>query len=312
MSILCLGQIVFDILVQPIDEKIFERDTTRVKLINFANGGDALNVAVVASRLGNDVGFCGKIGDDAQGTYLIDKMKEFGLSTDGVIVTPDAPTSTAVALIRNAGARNFLFNGGATLTFAYEDIPKQVVIDKDIIFVGGTFTMPLFDGEGARKLFKEAKEMGKITAMDTTYDSSGQWMKTIEPCLEYLDYFMPSEEQARDITGKDTAEEMGKVLRDKNVKNVIIKMGSEGVYVLNDDINALFPPPPVEEVIDTTGAGDSFVAGFLTGINRGMEVVESIELGQAVAARCICGLGATAGVENIENTSLYKREDGGN
>ncbi len=311
MSILCLGQIVFDILVQSIDEGIFERDTTRVKLIDFANGGDALNVAVVACKLGNTVGFCGKVGADEKGTYLIQRMENYGLSTDGVIVTPNSPTSTAIALIRNDGARNFLFNGGATLTFAYDDIPKHVVDEADIIFVGGTFTMPLFDGEGARKLFKEAKGMGKITAMDVTYDSSGQWMKTIEPCLEYLDYFMPSEEQARDITGTDVVEEMATILLEKSVKNVIIKMGSKGVYVKNETINRLFPAVQVDKVVDTTGAGDSFVAGFLSGINRGMDVDCSIELGQAVAGRCIGGLGATAGVENIEETTLYKRENGG-
>jgi len=311
MSILCLGQIVFDIIVQPIDEGIFERDTTRVKCIDFSNGGDALNVAVVSRKLGNTVGFCGKVGADEKGTYLIQKMERYGLSTDGVIVTSAVPTSTAIALIQKNGARNFLFNGGATLTFAYEDIPKHVVKEADIIFVGGTYTMPLFDGEGAKKLFKEAKEMGKITAMDVTYDSSGQWMKTIEPCLEYLDYFMPSEEQARDITGTDSVEEMADILRQKNVKNVLIKMGSQGVYVKNERVNRLFPPPYVDEVIDTTGAGDSFVAGFLTGINRGMNVEDSLELGQAVAARCICGLGATAGVEDIERTILYVQENGG-
>jgi sugar/nucleoside kinase (ribokinase family) len=236
-------------------------------------------------------------------------MEAYGLSTDGVIVTPDVPTSTAVALIRKDGARNFLFNGGATLTFAYDDIPKHIVKEADIIFVGGTFTMPLFDGEGARKLFKEAKEMGKVTAMDVTYDSSGLWMKTIEPCLEYLDYFMPSEEQACDITGTESVEEMAQILRSKNVKNVIIKMGSQGVYVKNETISRLFPPPYVDEVIDTTGAGDSFVAGFLTGINRGLDIEDSLELGQAVAARCIRGLGATAGVEGIEHTTLYVREE---
>jgi len=309
MSILCLGQIVFDIIVQPIDEGIFERDTTRVKLIDFANGGDALNVAVVARKLGNIVGFCGKVGDDEKGTYLIQKMESYGLSTDGVIVTSKEPTSTAVALIRDKGARNFLFNGGATLTFTYEDIPTHIVKETDIIFVGGTFTMPLFDGEGAKKLFKQAKEMGKVTAMDVTYDSSGQWMKIIEPCLEYLDYFLPSEEQARDITGTEHVEEMAEVLRSKHVKNVIIKMGSEGVYVKNETINRLFPPPYVDEVIDTTGAGDSFVAGFLSGINRGLSIEDSLELGQAVAARCIRGLGATAGVEDIEHTTLYVREE---
>lgn len=310
MSILCVGQIVFDILVQPLDDKILERDTTRVESIDFSNGGDALNVAVVCRKLGNKVGFCGKVGDDEKGSYLIQKMEGHGLSTEGVIVTPEASTSTAVALIRSAGERNFLFEGGATLSFEYDDINSDVVNQHDIVFIGGTFTMPKFDGLGARKLFKDAKHNGKITAMDVTHDSAGGWMKTIEPCLEYLDYFMPSEDQAREITGVDSVQEMAEILRRKNVKNVIIKMGAKGVYIKNDEMDQLFPPAAVDKVVDTTGAGDSFVGGFLTGINRGLSVEDCLGLGQAAAAKCICRVGSTAGLENIENTSLYKREEG--
>ncbi|MBN2860776.1 MAG: carbohydrate kinase family protein [Sphaerochaetaceae bacterium] len=311
MSILCIGQIVFDILVQPVDAGIFTRDTTRVKSIDFANGGDALNVAVVAHRLGNDVHFCGKVGDDDMGRFLIEKVAAYGLSTEGIQVTDTAPTSTAVALIQEAGARNFLFNGGATLSFNYDDISMQAVEEADIVFVGGTYTMPLFDGEGAKKLFREAKSMGKLTAMDVTYDSSGKWMKTIEPCLEYLDYFVPSEDQAREITGEEEPGRMAQVLRDKKVHHVIIKMGSKGVYVKNDTIDQIFPAPEVGAIVDTTGAGDSFVAGFLSGINRKLSLKESLNLGQLVAGKCIGGLGATAGFENIEQTSLYKQESGG-
>ena len=311
MSILCIGQIVFDILVQPIDDKIFERDTTRVQSVDFANGGDALNVAVVSRRLGNRVGFCGKVGDDDQGQFLIRKMKGYDLSTEGVILSDTAATATAICLIRSTGERNFLFEGGATLTFEYDDIPLNVVDQNDIIFVGGTYTMPKFDGHGARELFRYAQERGKVTAMDVTHDSSGQWMKTIEPCLEYLDYFMPSEDQAQRITGKEDVEEMADVLLARKVKTVVIKMGSKGVYIKNDRINRLIPPEQVENVVDTTGAGDSFVAGFLTGINRGEEIGNCVALGQAAAAACIGKLGATAGFEEIEKTFLYKQEDGG-
>ena len=301
MSILCVGQIVFDILVRPVNDKILDRDSTLVDTISFSNGGDALNVAMICNKLGGSVGFSGKIGNDDKGKFLLEKINSNGLSTDGLKIDDNASTSSVICLIHENGGRNFLYEGGANNEFFIGDLKLSILKNYDIVFVGGTFMLPRFDGEGAAILFREAKKQGKITAMDVSYDTTGQWMKIIGPCLEYLDYFLPSIGEAKEITGFDDVESMALEFIRLGVKHVVIKMGKDGIYIKDDQLDMYLPPFDVE-VIDTTGAGDSFVSGFLTGIDHGLALKECADLGQASAAHCIQAIGSTTGVVDFNKT----------
>lgn len=301
MSILCVGQIVFDILVRPVNNRILDLDSTLVDIISFSNGGDALNVAMICDKLGGSVGFSGKIGNDEKGNLLLGKISSSGLNIDGLKVDETSSTSSVVVLIHENGGRNFLYEGGGNNEFSINDIRLSILDNYNIVFVGGTFMLPLFDGEGAAILFKEAKKQGKITAMDVSYDATGQWIKKIEPCLKYLDYFMPSIGEAKEMSGFDNVEEMALEFLNRGVKHVIIKMGKDGIYIKDNQVNTYLPSFKVD-VIDTTGAGDSFVAGFLTGIDHEMKLLDCVELGQAVAAHCIQSIGSTTGIVDFDKT----------
>lgn len=301
MSILCVGQIVFDILVKPVNDNSLNVDTTAVDTISFSNGGDSLNVAMICNKLGTPVGFSGRIGDDDKGRFLLDKMKAAGLNVDGLKIDYEGSTSSVIVLIHENGSRNFLYEGGTNNKFVIDDIDLAILRDYNTVFVGGTFMLPAFDGYGAAALFKEARSLGKITAIDVSYDTTGQWMKIIEPCLEYLDYFIPSIGEAREITGVEKPDEMAEILMSKGVKNVVIKLGKDGVYIKNNEFEEVIPSYRVE-VVDTTGAGDSFVAGFLTGLDKGMNIRECAELGQATAAHCVQAIGSTTGVVDFNKT----------
>ena len=303
MSILCVGQIVFDILVKPVNDRSLEVDTTAVDTISFSNGGDSLNVAMICNKLGVPVGFSGRIGNDDKGKFLLEKMQSAGLRVDGLKIDTEGSSSSVIVLIHENGARNFLYEGGANNKFSIDDINLSILETYDIVFVGGTFMLPSFDGEGAAVLFKEAQRLGKTTAMDVSYDTTGQWMKIIEPCLQYLDYFIPSIGEAKEITGVDKVEDMADIFLKKGVRNVVIKLGRDGVYIRNAKIEAVLPSFNVD-VVDTTGAGDSFVAGFLTGLDKGMDISECAELGQAAAAHCVQAIGSTTGVVDFNKTIL--------
>ena len=91
--------------------------------------------------------------------------------------------------------------------------------------------MPSFDGAGTEKLLKEAKQAGVLCCLDTAWDSTGQWMKKIEGSLPYLDWFMPSFDEARELSGKTAPSEMADLFLAKGVRNVIIKIGKDGCFV---------------------------------------------------------------------------------
>ena len=307
MSILSIGQIVFDILAYPISENLFSTDTLVMDSIEYSNGGDALNVAMICKKLSNSVDFIGRVGNDHFGSFLIEKMKQQGLSTNGVVLDQQTPTSSVLVLIQKNGLRNFLYYGGANNNFSLDDIDWEIVNLSDIVYIGGTFLLPQFDGVGAAQLLSNSKSLGKTTCMDVTYDPSGRWLDIIRPCLPFLDYFLPSINEARAITGKDDVREMAEFLMSYGVKNIIIKMGSEGVYVRNITHACQIPPYDVP-VVDTTGAGDSFVAGFITGINQGLGLLKSVDLGQAVSAKCIQEIGSTTGDISLNSIEQFLKE----
>jgi len=192
MDILCVGQLVADILVRPVDNIDFAVDTKRVGQIAVNPGGDCLNTAISLAKLGNSTGFCGKIGNDVLGKFLKEIIKNNHIDTAGLKIAEGSETSSVIVLINSTGERTFLYHGGSNDLFCYEDIAASLLDECRIVHVGGTFLLPRFDGEGAARFLKLAREKGRCTSMDVTYDTSGRWLDIIRPCLTYLNLFMPS------------------------------------------------------------------------------------------------------------------------
>lgn len=295
MDVLCVGQLVTDVLVNPIDSIDFKLDTKRVDRVMIKNGGDCMNTAIDLAKLGNSVGFAGKVGGDVQGRYLTEVMQDLGIDLRGLVRDENGSTATVVVLINSAGERVFMYYGGTNETFCYENIDLKLLDECKIVHVGGTYLLPKFDGEGAARLFELAHAKGKLTSMDVTWDVTGRWLEVIRPCLRHLDYFMPSINEASHIAGTDDPKEIARVLRAEGVGTVVVKLGSEGCYV-QGPTGEFFSPAYKVPVVDTTGAGDSFVAGFLSGLTRGWELPRCALFAAATASFCIQQVGATTGV----------------
>jgi len=164
--------------------------------------------------------------------------------------------------------------------------------------------MPGFDGEPTAKVLKQAREWGITTSLDTAWDSKGNWMSVLEPCLQHLDIFMPSIEEARMITGKEDPPEIAEFLMSYGIGTVALKMGNRGSYVRTRDWEVSVPIYEVE-ALDATGAGDAFAAGFLAGVSRGWDHKKAAELANAVGACCTTAMGATAGIKNMQETLAF-------
>jgi sugar/nucleoside kinase (ribokinase family) len=309
-EILCVGQLVADILVRPVERVDFGLDTQRVDLIELRNGGDSLNTAIGLSRLGCRVGFVGRIGTDHWGDFLASVIRHEGIDARGLKRTGEAGTCSVVVLINSSGERVFFYHGGANDLFCPEDVDPALVADADVVHVGGTYLLPRFDGAGAARLFAGARLQGKLTSMDVTWDTEGRWLPTIEPCLPHLSFFLPSVREAREITGREKAEEMAEFLQARGVETVVIKLGARGCYVKPAGAEGFFSPAFPTQAVDTTGAGDAFVAGFLAGVLRGLDLAACARLASAVAALNIRKVGATAGMPSMEEAlSFMKTEE---
>lgn len=304
MDVLCVGQMVTDILVKPVDQVNFDVDTKRVGQISMKNGGDCLNTAIDLAALGNSVGFAGLVGEDNFGEFLVKTIKNYGIDTRGLKILPEISTSAVIVLINDKGERTFLYYGGSNDLFSFEHVDTSLIDDYKIVSVGGTYLMPNFDGVGAAKVFQLAHSKNKLTSMDVTWDTTGRWMDVIRPCLKHLDFFMPSYNEAKEITNEKSPENIAGFLMNEGVKSVIIKLGKDGCYVKGPE-GGFYHKAYDVDVVDTTGAGDSFVAGFLTGVVKNWDLRKCAQFASAVSAHCIQHLGATTGIPGFNDVMEF-------
>ena len=168
--------------------------------------------------------------------------------------------------------------------------------------------MPGFDGRGTEKLLKAAKENDVLCCMDTAWDSKGDWMKKIENSLQYLDWFLPSYDEACELTGKTIPGEIAGVFNSKGVKNVIIKLNSEGCFVKpQHEEGYIVPSFNRIKSVDTSGAGDSFCAGFITGLDQGWDIKKCAAFANAVGAHCIMEIGTTTGIKSMNEILSFMK-----
>lgn len=297
--ILCVGEMVMDLIAYPIGSVELNTDYHKMERFSVSPGGDAHNNAVNMARLGNEVTYIGRVGNDVFGKICVESLNAEKVNTTHIVYSDTAEQSLCLILLGENKKRTLYQMLKVSEEFCFEDIDLSVLDKIDVLQIGGTFHMNRFDGKGAAKLLRLAKEKGILTSMDVSMDKKGRWGNLIEVCYPYLDYFMPSIEQAVELTHRDTWREMAEYLTLKGVKNVIIKAGDKGSYFFNksEEIFCGCYPLTVE---DSTGAGDAFVAGFLTARGKGFSHEECMVFATACSAKVIQKVGATTGMESFE------------
>lgn len=309
MDILCVGDILADIIIRPVGEITFANNCDLVEETAIKPGGDAMNNSINLAKLGNQVACIGRIGNDILGEYLYRTAERQGVDMSHSVRSENTPHAKSTILINADGNRKFFYYPGSNVEFTIEDVDISLLEQCKILQIGGTFHFPNFDGDkGAVTLLKKARERDVVTSMDVNTDFTGRWNEVICGCYPYLDYFMPSLEQAQLITGTDNVEEMAAFFLQRGVKNVIIKLGALGCYFENAE-KAFYCGCYDVPTAETTGAGDAFVAGFLTGTLKGMSVEERITFATACSAFVVQKVGATAGMEDFDTVMRFIREN---
>jgi sugar/nucleoside kinase (ribokinase family) len=130
-------------------------------------------------------------------------------------------------------------------------------------------------------------------------------MRLLGPCLPFVDYFVPSLAEAQALTGLDDPRAVGAALLDCGVKTVALKMAAEGCLVMTSGGDAIHMPAYKVDVVDATGAGDAFAAGFIAGVWQGWTLEQTARLANAVGALCVTGVGATGGVRSLSETLAF-------
>jgi len=306
-DVLCVGLLVGDIIVSPVHKNVMEVDTCPVERIGYFTGGDALNTAVALSRLSKKVKAAGVVGSDIMGDLILENARGEGVDMRGV-KTGSLPTSTSIVLTEQTGERHFAFLTGANDLLTEDMVSDADTQDTNIVYVGSAMALKSLDGDGLATLFERAKGMGKITAFDCTFDKDGLWLKKIEKALRFTDIFIPSYEEAAAITGKPEPSEMARFMRGYGLRVFGVKLGAAGSYLTDYANEYRIGAFPAEQVVDTTGAGDCYMAGFLAAYLENPDVGKAGIFASATAKFCVEAMGAASNIPSFETVGNYIAE----
>jgi sugar/nucleoside kinase (ribokinase family) len=308
-DVVCIGIVLLDLPLGPIKGDIFSRETTMVDQIQLTTGGDAMNEAVILSRLGSRVALIGQIGRDMQGDIIVKRCEEEKIYHKGLYRDPDFGTRINVVLFQEDGQRSFIKNRSAISgSFRETEIDFELMKGARVVSLASIFASKLRDKDIILKILKKAKEFQATTFADMVPITGGETIETIQEALPLLDYFLPNLEEARMLTGFQEPDDIADCLLNYGVKNVIIKLGKEGCFIKNRQSRYLVPGFPAK-TIDTTGAGDNFAAGFISAFLEGKSLRDAGLYANGVAAVSTESIGAVSGVKNKEQIEVYLRDN---
>lgn len=297
-----IGAAILDVLAGPVDASIFDKGSLPMNSTSLSFGGDALNEAVVLSQLGLNVELLSKVGNDEAGKRILDFLKEKQVAVEKVKAEDGLETGINVVLVAPNGERMFLTNpNGSLRKLGEEDIMEHLDEAGDIVCMASMFVSPVLDIAAMERVFCKVKSKpGRILVADMTTAKNGESLADIEGLLKYIDYIIPNETEAERLTGESDVYRNAELFLEHGAACVVIKRGGKGCLIRTRERQIEVPAYAHAKLVDTTGAGDSFVAGFIWGLKNGMSLEECGRFGCAVASCIVEKLGANAAIESTE------------
>jgi sugar/nucleoside kinase (ribokinase family) len=310
-EVVCLGILVADIWARPVDDWPQRGRLAVVKETGIGLGGCAANTGVALARVGVATAVQGCVGFDGLGDLVIEALRRDGIDVSGIRRTEAANTSTTLILIDSPGERTYLHCFGADGYLDPAGVDLDAIRSAKLLHLGGVLLMPGFDGEPQAEVLAAAQAAGVTTSVDTAWDDRGLWMTLVGPLLPHTDIFLPSLPEAQQLTGRERPEDVAQALLDTGVKIVGLKMGPDGSYVRTADAELRVPAYPVE-VMDGSGAGDAFVAGFLYGYLRSWDLERTTKFANALGGIATTAPGTTSGIRGYDQViELLERHEPG-
>jgi sugar/nucleoside kinase (ribokinase family) len=289
--IVVCGNMVQDVLVRAVAEPIGWEASTIVDAIEQHMGGNGANTSYAIAKLGVPVALMSLAGPDAAGDALIERLQKAGANT-ALVKRVAAQTSAVVALVAHDGRRALLYQLGAS---AESFDPLALPEGATHFHLAAVYRMRDLRTRGPAFLHA-AKEAGISTSVDTQWDHEGEWWPVLAPSLPYTDLLFVNEDEGRQLTGLRDPAAVALALRDAGAREVVVKLGARGCFASTGE-GDFYSPALNVEVVDTTGAGDCFVGGYLAGLYQGKPHREAAALANRMGSLSVSRLGATDGLD---------------
>ena len=293
LDVVVVGELNIDLVLWGVSMPEYEKEFLAEDM-RFSMGASSAITAHNLSAVGGRVGYIGKVGADTFGDFMIQQLDAGGVETSHILRDKNLKTGATIVLA-NRPKKALLTYMGAMEHLAIEDMDWDYIRRAKHLHLGCYYLQPGIR-QDAPELFAKAKEMGLTTSLDTNWDPKDEWGENLMELLEYTDIFFPNEDEALRIAHAHDFDEALETLRQK-VKVLVVKRGEKGATFCVDDTTYTAPGFEVEPV-ETTGAGDSFNAGFLFKYLQKAEWHDCLRFGNACGAIAVTELGGTEAFRN--------------
>jgi sugar/nucleoside kinase (ribokinase family) len=290
-----IGLYILDVLGRPVTAIPDGGNVEFIEEIKLTVAGTAGGTVIDTAKLGLNCLAVGAVGDDEKADWVLMTLKKHGVDTSAMQKVQGVPTSASILNVRPNGDRPALHMRGASDHFDVSEAAYEHVFNAPIIHLGGTGLLKKLDGEPSTRLLAEAKRRGRIVTFDLIA-TDAHTISIVKPLLPYIDYFMPSIEEARDLSGKNSAEDCANAMLDAGAKACVFTMGPDGAFFADASGTRKQSAAYDIEIVDTTGCGDAFDAGFIAALHHKMDLETSLRFAQA------SGLGSDAGITSLDDT----------
>jgi sugar/nucleoside kinase (ribokinase family) len=323
------GNLIVD-YIKTVDSYPKEGNLSSILSLDKSVGGAPANVGIDLSKMDSNIPLkvIGVVGDDEDGKYIVNLLKQNGMDTSQIQRDTTIATSfTDVITVESTGARTFFQYRGANqrLNVEHFDFSK---VKADILHMGYALLLDTLDGEDPEygtvmaRVLSMAQEHGIKTSLDVVSENSDRFSKIIPPSLKYCNYFIVNEFEASLTTGisdrdKDgqlmveNMEAMCKKLLSMGVNDLVVIHAPEGGFAMKADGDYFIQPSlklPEGYIKGAVGAGDAFCAGILYSIYNGWDIQRALKVAVSSAACCLSHVNATDGMEHISVIEdLYQR-----
>ena len=287
-GVVVVGELNIDLVLWKVPMPVYEQEKLAEDM-RFTMGSSSAITAHNLSMLGTPVGFIGKAGSDIFGDFMIDGLRRGGVDTAPVIRDRALKTGATI-ILANPPQKALLTYMGAMADLRLEDIDWDYVSQARHLHLG-CFFLQTGIRKDVGKLFAKAKELGLSTSLDTNWDPDDVWGDDLQEALAHTDIFLPNDDEAKRIAGSDDLEDAIATL-EKRVPVLAVKQGCGGATLCAGGKRYHDPGFRVTAV-ETTGAGDSFNAGFLHRCLSGAEWADCLRWGNACGALAVTALGGT-------------------
>jgi len=305
-DVICSGAALVD-MVAKVERHPLDDDEVFVSDLTLLSGGAAANTAYACGKLGLVSAFLGKLGEnDVFGSKIIEDFNEVNVSTALLKYSKQYGTGSAYVALNKEGDRRIYAHSGAANYLSKEDVIEQELLVTKVIFLSSLKNL---------EPFIEAANIGRKNKITVILNPGmliiDQGLVNLKELLGKIDIFILSQREFSTLLNiqekieEKTIVENASTLLELGIKVLIVTMGERGAFLLTDQESELIPSTKISQVIDTTGAGDAFSAGFIYGFVKNLsyafeDLKQNVKIGNFIAGECIQKLGARNGIPTSE------------